>query len=253
VYNLNFWKNGATKLTKKNVLLHTKTTVAQSIYDHLRREIISMQLVPGERLREKNIAEKFGISRTPVREACLLLAEEHLLEVRPQSGTFVAPIRLSRIWDAQFLRIAVEVAAIRKLAASVTPETIIQLQDNLDAQLRAIARGEVDEFYAIDEKFHETILQAAGHGMVWKVINAAKAHMDRVRFMKMPLGRHMEDVFDEHQKIIRALETGLPELAENALYEHLSKLPQVVAGFVEKTPDLFVIDSELGTTSLKRK
>lgn len=207
-----------------------------------------MRLSPGEVLREKEIAELFRSSRTPVREACLRLAQEYLLDVRPQSGTYVEPIRLSRIWDAQFLRVAVETAAVRKLAPEFDLSAHTWLLDNMADLARAANQENRDKFRVLDEEFHAGLVAAAGHENVWRMVSDAMAHLDRVRSLMIPKGDHMRNVTAEHQAVVDALKSGDPARASDAMLAHLGLLPAMVAKLVEASPELFVVDADLPDT-----
>jgi len=92
-----------------------RAAISPQIYERLRRAITTLELAPSESVSEKDLAQKLGVSRTPVREALIRLADEGLIDVLPQRGTFVAPIRLQDVEDAQFIREALEVAVVRRL------------------------------------------------------------------------------------------------------------------------------------------
>ena len=114
-------------------------TASARIYDALRDRIVALELPPGSALPEKEFAESFGVSRTPVREALLRLAEDQLVDIYPQSGTFVAPIRVSVVLDAMVIRDALERFAARAAAARVGAAEIAALDANLARQRAAAA------------------------------------------------------------------------------------------------------------------
>lgn len=227
-------------------------SAAGKVYTFLRDDIIHMNLKPGVQLKEKEIIERFSVSRTPVREACLQLASENLLDIRPQSGTVVSPIRLSVLWDAQFLRVAVEAAAIRKLASKITDEQLAALKEIIDEQEFCMFKNMTERFANLDEKFHDMLIEFAGHPNVCDVINVQKAHIDRIRYMSIPSEEHIKDVFKEHSLIFDALAKRSPKEAEKTLLTHLSTLPVIVNNLVEEQPEYFVIDvhKDAGLNSL---
>lgn len=217
-------------------------SAAGKVYTFLRNDIIKMVLKPGIQLKEKEIIARFTVSRTPVREACLQLAAENLLDIRPQSGTVVSPIRLSVLWDAQFLRVAVEAAAVAKLASNITDKQLDELRAIVDEQEFCMFKKLTERFARLDEKFHDTLIEFAGHPNVCDVINVQKAHIDRIRYMSIPSDDHIYNVFEQHKTIFDALEQRDPCKAEEALREHLSTLPEIVSGLVKQQPEFFVID-----------
>src|SRR5208282_3843545 len=108
-------------------------------YGHLRRRIRELALPPGASLRKEEIALELGVSRAPVSEAIARLAEEGLVEVFPQHGSFVAPIRAAEVRDALFIRTALETEAMRRLAPAADAELMARLDANIDSQSQALA------------------------------------------------------------------------------------------------------------------
>ena len=102
--------------------------------DALEEDIVAGRLRPGQRLDEAGLAERFGVSRTPIREALLKLAEEGLVDIYPQHGSFVAPIRLTDVYDAQFVRESLECSAISLAAEKIDADQSRQLRAVLDRQ-----------------------------------------------------------------------------------------------------------------------
>ena len=216
-------------------------SAAGKVYTLLRHDIINFELKPGTLLKEKDIAERFSVSRTPIREACLQLASENLLEIRPQSGTVVSHIKLSVLWDAYFVRRALESAAIRKLAKNVTSEQQATFKTLIDEQEFCMMKGMSERFAKLDEDLHNSIIDFAGHPNLCEVLDVQKAHIDRIRYLSIPSDEHISNVFKEHVAIVDALIEKSPEKAELALDKHLSTLPGIVSALVKEMPEYFVI------------
>src|SRR3954454_20202107 len=98
-----------------------------AVYDALRNAIVTTELEPGQQISENEIADKLGVSRTPVREALARLRDDQLVQIVPQTGTFVAPISVSGVDDAQFLREALECSAVRLAAERADRGDVAQL------------------------------------------------------------------------------------------------------------------------------
>src|SRR5262249_2541700 len=124
---------------------------AERVYGYLRRKIRELALPPGAPLRKEEIALELGVSRAPVSEASARLAEEGLVEVFPQHGSFVAPIRAADVRESLFIRTALETEAMRRLAPAAGPALMAQLDDNLAAQTEALREGDLARFYDLDE------------------------------------------------------------------------------------------------------
>jgi DNA-binding GntR family transcriptional regulator len=219
-------------------------TAAARIRSVLRAEIVGMKLTPGEPIAEKELCERFAVSRTPVREALLSLADEHLIEIRPQIGTFVARISLPAIRDAMVIRRALERVSAREAAARATVEDVRRLSGLLKEQERHTGRDGFFRFHAADEALHQAIADIAGHPNIWRVIRQEKAQVDRGRLLMMPQLRRRKLVVEQHCRIIDAIAAGSPDAAEAAMDEHLKDVLPSFARIQIDYPDYFEDDEE---------
>src|ERR1700755_1802628 len=121
------------------------------LYAALRDLIVRAELAPGERLSETELGDRLGVSRNPIREALGRLRDDRLVEVRPQIGTFVARISPQAVSDAQFIREALECTAVRVSAELAGDESMAQMEENLRAQERAVARSDIDSWQLLDD------------------------------------------------------------------------------------------------------
>src|SRR5690348_1407018 len=144
-------------------------TNRQTVYATLRRKVLTMELPPGASLSENELAAVLGVSRTPVRESLILLAEEGLVQVFPKIGSFVSRVDPVRVAAAQFSREAVELAALDDFPETLDPKLLANLDDNLGRQdLPGIA---LEDFFALDEEFHLGLLRLSGHGAPWTTVS----------------------------------------------------------------------------------
>ena len=199
-------------------------TASARIHEALRERIVSLELPPGSVLPEKEFAESFGVSRTPVREALLRLGEEQLVDIYPQIGTFVAPIRVSVVLDAMVIRDALERFAVRAAAARAGEAEIAALNANLARQRSAAASGDIAAFHSADEAMHQLIANIAGHPNIWRVVKREKANVDRMRLLSLHLAGRFETVIAEHARIVKALREHRPDAAEAAMQAHLGRV-----------------------------
>jgi DNA-binding GntR family transcriptional regulator len=196
-------------------------------------------LLPGTPLSEKDLVESLGVSRTPVREALLKLADDGLVEVYPQSGTFVSPISTSEVLDSQFVREALETTAVANAIERITASDVEQLRENL-AQQRALHRaGQLDQFIVVDEAFHASIFRIAGHEAVWTVVTNAKHQMDRVRHLTIKQPRKPGAVITEHAEVVNGLERGDAAAAVAAMRTHLRGVFRSIELLAAENPDYF--------------
>lgn len=199
----------------------------------LRGMIVRNQLIPGTRLSEKDIADRFGVSRQPVREVFIKLAEEGLLEVRPQRGTFVVKISIDAVLDARFVREAVE-ADVVKLCAELQPEGLVaELRAQIAAQAK-ITTADGVAFVPLDDLFHRTLAEAAGRPKAWDVIEGMKSQLDRVRQLSTS-SLKLTQLIHQHSAIAEAIEAGNPAQADQAMRAHLKlildDLPPIRAAY----------------------
>ncbi|MGY9047129.1 hypothetical protein P775_21230 [Puniceibacterium antarcticum] len=199
----------------------------------LRRMIVRNQLPPGARLSEKDVADRFGVSRQPVREAFIKLAEEGLLEVRPQRGTFVLKISIDAVLDARFVREAVEADIVKLCAAHPTAGLVEELRAQIVTQSRLADDGGT-AFVPLDDLFHRTLAEAAGRPNAWAVIEGMKSQLDRVRQLSAT-GMNLTHLIGHHQAITDAIAAGDPEQADHAMRTHLqlilAELPTIKAEY----------------------
>src|SRR5215510_1555422 len=160
--------------------------IPDQVYALLRRTIVTLRLPPGAAIVEKDITRQLAISRTPVRDAVRLLAEEGLVNIRPQSGTFVALINREQLEEGRLIRRALEIEGIKLAVRNVTQDKIDALRDVINAQERAGVRGDHIAFIDFDDRFHRQISEMSGHVRLWKVIAGVKAQLDRMRLMAAP-------------------------------------------------------------------
>lgn len=211
-------------------------TTRRAVYETLRQRIVSLDLAPGSPLYEKDIATEMGVSRTPVREALILLGQDGLVQVFPKVGSFVSRIDLKRVADAQFLREAVELAALE--AASEQPDSriVAELYENLDAQREA--EDDPDRFFALDEQFHFGLLRLAGHEGAWPPVVNAKAHLDRARRLGLN-ERGLREYADQHEIILKSLLADGAEAAKPHLKSHLRTVFKDIETIQRRSPKLF--------------
>lgn len=217
-----------------------RATGASVVQDELRREILDMVLKPGASLSEKELTARFGMSRTPVREALIRLKEEGLVEIFPQAGTFVARIPAGAIPEAVFIRQALECATVEVLARTATAEDITRLDVTIARQHDAHEAGDQEGFHLADEAFHEVLADSAGYPGVWKLAQAAKSQIDRCRRMTLPVPGRMEMVIREHLAIVDAIRRHDAPAAEAAMRQHLGTLLPDLVHLQASYPEYFV-------------
>lgn len=213
--------------------------LAPQLFRALRTAIISLQLIPGQSISEKEIAAKMGVSRQPVREAFIKLADARLLEIRPQRGTFVVKISVQAVMDARFIREALETAVVRELVGKVDDRFFNQM-DYIMSQQRTLAKAEDWEaFLQWDDRYHRAFTEATGRQCAWRVIEAEKAQMDRVRYLSFAGHSPMSAIVDQHLQILEAVKRGDGDAAVESIHHHLMEIVSTMPAIAKDHADLF--------------
>jgi DNA-binding GntR family transcriptional regulator len=217
-------------------------SLAQRVFSSLREAILSMSLRPGDIIRKPEICEALGVSRSPVSEAVARLAVEHLVRVVPQAGTYVARFSLVEIREGAFLREALELAAVEKVAREVTDDQLVQLRRNLRLQQALIEDMDIGGFYQTDAAMHELILSLTGFKRVAALADTSWVHVNRARQLILPAPGRVQATMTEHQAILSAIEARDPQGARDATRLHLGKLIGFLEPLALSRPDLFEPD-----------
>jgi DNA-binding GntR family transcriptional regulator len=178
----------------------------------------------GAALSEKRLAEEYGVSRTPVREAFIKLAEDGLVRIVPQSGTFVSLIDLAAVHDSQLIREALECATVFLAAQRVVPAEADELAEILDRQRMAAANGDHAGFIAGDDALHARLIEMSGRPGVLKTVREAKLHLDRVRYLTVEETPHIAEIIAQHTAIVDRVVAHDSRGARKVMREHLRML-----------------------------
>ncbi|GMB65688.1 GntR family transcriptional regulator [Pectobacterium parmentieri] len=219
--------------------INNNEPVNQQIYRVLRKDIVECNIPPGKLLSEKEISVRFDVSRQPVREAFIKLAEAGLVQIMPQRGTFVMKISEQRVADARFIRQALECAIVRRAAEMVTDEQLLTLEHNLRRQELAAQNEQVREFLSLDDSFHQLLTQIANCPLAWETIESIKATMDRVRFLSLSQVSPPPSLIQQHYLIFSALKARDPDAAEKAIREHLQEMIYSITPIAKQNSDWF--------------
>lgn len=215
---------------------HPSSARAQT-YARLRAEIVALRLAPGDRISDIELARELGVSRTPVREAILQLADEGLVEVVPQHGTFVAPISLDAVREAQFVREALEVAALREVVGRIVEAELADLDAHMARQ--AGAQDDVERFYALDEAFHRRLMEISGFPGAWRIAERSRVQLNRVRVLGLPGRDVIAMLVAQHGEIVARVRSGDGAGAEGVMRDHLRLVFRHLPELEREHPDYF--------------
>lgn len=219
--------------------LNPTQPVNQQIYRILRSDIVHCLIPPGTPLSEKEVSVRFDVSRQPVREAFIKLAENGLIQIRPQRGSYVNKISLTQVQNGCFVRQAIECAVVRRAASLVDDHHCYLLEQNLHQQRIAIERKQLNDFFLLDDEFHQKLAQIAGCQLAWDTIENIKATMDRVRYMSLDHVSPPEMLLRQHHDIFTALEKRDADAVEKAMTLHLQEIGESVQLIRQENSDWF--------------
>jgi DNA-binding GntR family transcriptional regulator len=195
-------------------------SLAELVIHEIRELIVSGRLGLGEQLSESVLAEQLGVSRTPVREAFLRLETEHLVEVRPQRGTFVFQYNEAELRDICELREVLETGAMR-IAISRNREVLVEQLEKVVSRSETTPLPNLAEYQALDNSFHEGLVKASENK---ELIEAYARISGRVRTIRYRLTRTPQQIADSrrgHREIVETLKAGRDSDAVSRLGLHV--------------------------------
>jgi DNA-binding GntR family transcriptional regulator len=215
-------------------------SIKLQVYGVLRQAIVGARLAPGHGLSEKDLAELLGVSRTPVREALSKLADEGLVVILPQAGSFVAPLSYAGVVDAQYIRELLECGVVADLARRVSDADLARLAEVVAAQKNAVVAGDLAGFHGLDEEFHRVLAQQSGHPSVWTAIDQAKVQIDRVRRLSLPDPGRPAVAIAQHEAVLAALVARDVRAAGTAMRRHLREVLKILDELHARAPAFFL-------------
>lgn len=204
----------------------TRPSAADQVFGLLYAKVLSVDLPPGAKLSEADVAKQLEVSRQTVRDAFFRLSQRGFLVIRPQRATTVSYISTSDIHKARFIRTAIEVETIRRACRELTESHHDELEDVLSLQQAAIDLRDKSLFHELDDSFHKMICEMLGLGLVWDSVRENKAHTDRVRFLSLASGS--QTALDDHRAILGGLRARDSARAESAMRVHLGRIQDIV-------------------------
>ncbi|MCX8998025.1 GntR family transcriptional regulator [Rhizobiaceae bacterium BDR2-2] len=211
---------------------------AVKAYNELRDAIITMKLPPGAALHEREICAQLGISRTPMREAVLRLAQEGLVNVIPSGGTFVNKISVRDVIEGQIVRDALEMRMVRLAARNFQPDRQRDFDLLMFRQQEAAKRADADDAFAIDNEFHRLICTVAGFPNIWQTIHASTGQLDRLRRRAYPKEGFFDEVVEEHAAIQKAIAAHDEAEAVRLMKVHIDGIAAVLRFVMASYPDI---------------
>lgn len=198
------------------------------VFNTLRQAILKGELKPGERLMEIALADKLGVSRTPIREAMRKLELEGLVVMIPRRGAQVANITEKDLNDVLEVRIALESMAIEKACKRMTEEQMLKMRRAEKNFERVMAEGNLVRIAEADVEFHEMIYQAADNARLYQVLSNLREQMYRYRVEYLKEEETRNQLIREHEQLSRAIRERDVEKAQELSFRHLENQRQAI-------------------------
>ena len=175
-------------------------------YNEIKYKIIHFDYIPGQKISEKTISQELDLGRTPVREAIIRIEREGLIEVIPQSGTYITRIDMADAKDARFVRSHIEPSIMVDAAIKMTPEAKQALEDNLRSQAKTAMNNEPDNFFDLDQDFHHEFYKVVNKDTVWNWLQINNTQLNRFRRLRLKESElNWSTLLDQHQQIYNAV------------------------------------------------
>ena len=213
-------------------------SAAQHIEQALRRAIVTLELRPGERLSENEVALRFGVSRQPAREAMIALAKIGLVRVVSR-GTVVVKISTRQMMQVRFTREALETAIVRRACERFDPMFRSSIDSILAAQRKAASANDIAAFQVHDERFHAALAAGADAEHAWQAVVDVKCHMDRVCHLTLWDQKAVFGLIDQHETILAAVDARDADAADRAMRHHLTEIVRSLPRVLVEHADLF--------------
>ena len=221
-------------MRKKPIERHQ--TLREKILETIRDAILRGSLKPGERVSEPELAERFGISRTPIREAFRQLESEGYLQVIPRKGAVVASLSARDVEEFYAIKIILEGFAARMAAEKMSMRDIEKLEAINDKLKKLADEEDVKNFFKIHDEFHEVFIKAAGNEKLLELINQLIMRFKRLRLASLSQPGRMNVSVQEHEQLIEAFKRHDGKTADS-LVRHTATLgaKALIAGLSEDT------------------
>lgn len=189
----------------------------------IKENIVSLNLVPGSMVSEKEIAEQLSISRTPVREALIELSRIKLVEILPQKGSRISLIDYAMVEESRFLRLVLEREVVRLLCESDEALDFSSIEENIRLQAFYLENNNPSKLLQLDNTFHALLFHLANKDVIYGwMLDGLSVHFDRVRKMSLDVVKNIH-IVDDHTAMIDAIKNHETPLATKLIEHHLSR------------------------------
>ena len=220
------------------------SSIAETLKLKIEHDILMFKFKPGERLDESRLAERFGSSRTPVREALRLLAAEGLVRIRTHRGAVVSGLSMAELID-MFEMIAIYEGLCARLATKhATLDEMAQITDAHEACRACCEADDFDGYCVANVRFHDSIYRASHNGYLIKQTVSLRNRLGAYRRFQLRHNNRLRESFQEHQAVFDAIKAGDADTAERSLREHITAHGSLIASLITRLPPEYFAGSQ---------
>ena len=208
--------------------LHNHRPLRELVYEELKKKILKGIIKPGTRIMEVDLAEKLGVSRTPVREAMRKLEKEGLVIIEPRRGAYVSDISLPEMVDVLIVREDLEGLAAYLATSRISEDDLNVLENIIEGYRKAIEEEDIDTIIRLDEKFHKKIVSCTRNNTLIKLSSIVQESALRFRYLYYNDVSRYRPMAVEHQKIVNAIRSGDAAMAREVADKHVKVLKTLI-------------------------
>lgn len=197
------------------------TALYEEVAERLRQRIFAHELPPGTWIDEQKLAEQYGISRTPLREALKVLASEGLVTLKPRRGCYVTEISGEDVNDIFPIMALLEGRCTHQAVERATPADVNELAAIHESLEQAARDGQIERFFEANSEFHKKIQELSGNRWMLTVIQDLRKVLKLSRLHSLSLEGRLQQSLNEHRSIMAAIRAGKADEAERAMHDHL--------------------------------
>ncbi|MBO5907843.1 MAG: GntR family transcriptional regulator [Clostridia bacterium] len=196
-------------------------SLGESVFLQLEEEILNGSLKKGDTLTETSLAQRLGVSRTPLRSAIHTLAEEGLVEIIPNKGATVVGVSRDDLIDIYKIRMRLEGIAAGLAAKRITPDMLSSLEESVELSEFYLSKSDSDHLKELDSAFHGIIYKASGSRHIAKILIELHRNIRSYRKLSLSVPSRLDKSVREHRAILEAIKSHNSELAEKLCCEHI--------------------------------
>lgn len=234
ILNKNKWRKS------RGVTMAREINYQNEAYAAIKNLILKSQLIPGQKISKNELVDLLDIGDTPVREAILLLKNEGLFHVIPQSGTYVSKINLQEVFEAKFVRENIEKIVFAEVCTQITQEQLQELEKKVKIQRIYFEANDQEMYFKLDEEFHRYFYEITNKLFVWQWIQSINISFNRCRYLRLEVKElKWQDILEEHEKMIELIRQGKKQALIELAVAHMERIHHDVKIILQQFPDYF--------------